>query len=246
MKRFALVSLPLILILAVFWWWSRSLTTIQQTTANKTLPQESNSHIARVVNEQTEKIEATKPNLITGIEADKTSNNVNLAIKQKLQLLEEIINSKNDNDPRLDTEFNNLSAEMKLALTSQYKKISEEDRNGRGTIVFLVARDITSLSDLEFLQSVLKESPCLSLADCKQTSPNKEDSHLGSVDDLTMNYPQIVVLNRIETWLNGPNFSKINSQMLQKVDEVLNAGLASDVPMIADKAASILQQRRRL
>ena len=242
MRRFVLVSLAGALLFAVLWRWSQTPATTSVAPAP-----ESEQFTQRYVNEQlkAEDKSVVELNSSANVENRQVSVRPSLEVTKKLQVLEEILKSKNDNDPRLDTEFKNLSPEMKKALESQYEKRPEEDRNGRGTIAFLVAREISGPEDLEFLSSVLREEPCLSLADCKQTNPSEKDAHLGGVDDLTMNYPQIVVLNQIEKWLGEPKSSQLDSQMLQTVEATLNAALASSVPMISEKAESLLKRIHR-
>ena len=71
--------------------------------------------------------------------------------------LEEILKSKNDNDPRLDKDLSDLSLHFHKALYSKYQSLKPEDRNGRGTLVFLVARDLKNSADIEFLQKVYEE-----------------------------------------------------------------------------------------
>jgi hypothetical protein len=76
-----------------------------------------------------------------------------------------------------------------------------EARNERGTIVFLLGRNITSPEDLAFLRNVLAETPCRSLADCKKPIPPSEEPHWESGTELTLAYPQVVALKGLETYL---------------------------------------------
>src|SRR4051812_35007052 len=48
---------------------------------------------------------------------------------QKVNLLKEILESKNDNDARLDSEFSNLEPEVLKALENEYHKLPAENRN---------------------------------------------------------------------------------------------------------------------
>lgn len=118
---------------------------------------------------------------------------------QKWQSLEEILKSKNDNDPRINAELKNLSTEFHEALYSKYASMKPEDRNERGTLVFLIARDLKSPNDLDFLQKVYQESPCLNLANC-QTS-TEEDPHHGGANQTTLDYPQLVGLYQLDRQL---------------------------------------------
>src|SRR5688572_5521794 len=49
--------------------------------------------------------------------------------KKKMAVLEEIVGTKNDNDPRLDSEFRGLSPEFKRALEGRYHATSKERLN---------------------------------------------------------------------------------------------------------------------
>lgn len=119
--------------------------------------------------------------------------------EQKLWIsVEEIIQSRNDSDSRVSL-LKNLSPEFKNALVSKYSSLKPENRSGRGFIVFLLAKDFKSSADLEFLQSVYKEAPCLSLENCALSTD--DNSHSSGVNQTTLIYPQLVVLYQIEKQL---------------------------------------------
>jgi hypothetical protein len=122
--------------------------------------------------------------------------------ESKIQILDEIFQSKNDNDPRLDKEFRHLSKETKLALEKKYYQFQAEALNEKGTIVFLLGRNLTTQEDFAFMKEVIAEPACLSLSDCSQSShtPETQEHSL----DLTLNYPKIVALKSIERHLNSP------------------------------------------
>ena len=130
----------------------------------------------------------------------------------KVALLDTILKSKNDNDPRLDTEFNNLSAKAKKELQEHYKRLPPEDRNGRGTTVFLIGRNIDSPEDFAFLAEVVSESPCLSLTDCDYADElETQDSHTHKHDnaqEITLAYPQIVALKSLERLSEGSDSTR--------------------------------------
>ena len=119
--------------------------------------------------------------------------------QKKIEILNEILKSKNDNDPRINNELKSLNAEVHRALMAKYNRLAPEDRNGRGTIVFLIARDLKSTADLDFIEKVYQEPPCLSLADCGKAS-TEEGDHLGA-DQTTTNYPQLVALYQLDQQL---------------------------------------------
>jgi hypothetical protein len=127
------------------------------------------------------------------------------AVAAKVEVLEEILKSKNDNDPRLDTEFKTLSKPLKLALARKYNELKAESLNERGTIVFLLGRNLKSSQDFAFIKKVLSEHPCQSLNDC-QKIPESSDPDEEGVNEITLVYPQIVALKSIETYLKkNPN-----------------------------------------
>jgi hypothetical protein len=113
--------------------------------------------------------------------------------EKKLANFLSILASKNDNDPRLDSEFRHLSPELKAKLEGFYKSLPPESLNQKGTVVFLLGRDMESPADADFLLSVLEEPPCLNLLHCSAaglTEGNEEDIANG----VTLAYPQIVAL----------------------------------------------------
>lgn len=129
-------------------------------------------------------------------------------VRQKVEILRQILKSKNDNDPRLDTEFNHLSSESKQALEREYSKFPPEAKNERGTVVFLIGKNLATQEDFDFLTSVVKENPCLSLADCSH-----KDGDLSSHDNngvaVTLEYSQIVAIKALEKYMTThPNDSK--------------------------------------
>jgi hypothetical protein len=133
----------------------------------------------------------------------------------KIQILDEILLSKNDNDPRLDHDFGNLSLETKDAFINKYNRLTLEERNERGTIVFLLGKNIQSDKDLEFFQGVILESPCLSLSDCSKTLP-LDSIHDESQQEITLVYPQLMALKSIERYLNqNPNSSSARRTLQQ-------------------------------
>jgi hypothetical protein len=116
----------------------------------------------------------------------------------KYGVLREIFETKNDNDPRFDTDLKNLSPELKLAFERRYAELAPEKRNERGTVAFLVAREISSAQDVEFLEKVLAEKTCLSLADCSKEAggDSEEEKHLAGINEVTASYPQLTTIQQ--------------------------------------------------
>ena len=123
---------------------------------------------------------------------------------RKLRTLEEILSSRNDNDPRLDSDFNMLSSGEKAAFRRKYGAIAAERRNERGTIVYLLGKNAASPEDWSFLRDVAGEPPCLSLADCVKP-PNGEGD---PGDDVTLAYPSLVALKRAQKALEEGTATK--------------------------------------
>ena len=160
----------------------------------------------------------------------------------KAQLLEQILKSKNDNDPRLDRELKVLSEGAKEIIRGRYAKYPTERRNERGTIVFLLGRNLTSESDFQFLHSVLSEAPCRSLADCKTELPGStasENLHHDLGTGVTLAYPQLVALKAIETYLSGTTQTDSNTAAAIRD---LEAARQSQISRVAVMAEDILNK----
>jgi hypothetical protein len=112
--------------------------------------------------------------------------------EQKVEMLESILSTKNDNDPRLDSEFKDLDAATKAKMRAFYAKLPPESLNQKGTVVFLIGRSLDSPEDAEFLLSVLQEPPCLTLLHCASRVPDQSEEDVGN--EVSLAYPQIVAL----------------------------------------------------
>jgi hypothetical protein len=113
----------------------------------------------------------------------------------KLAELETILLSRNDNDPRLDLDFNGLSTEDKRLFRKKYRDIAAEKRNERGTIVYLLGRNLKTREDWEFFRQVALEPPCLSLSDCSKKPAHGSDEE-ATGDEVTLAYPSLVALRQ--------------------------------------------------
>ncbi len=118
------------------------------------------------------------------------------AAAAKLEELRDILRSKNDNDPRLDADFNALTPEAKRLFRAEYASLPLTRRNERGTIVFLLGRNRLDADDWTFLRDVVGEPPCLSLADCAKNPSTADDEARG--DEVTLAYPQLIALKLTE------------------------------------------------
>ncbi|MGZ3726989.1 MAG: hypothetical protein ACXWQQ_14385 [Pseudobdellovibrio sp.] len=153
--------------------------------------------------------------------------------------LKQIIASKNDNDPRLDNELKKLSPQLHQVLYKQYEATPDEERNVRGLIAFLITRNLSSSADLEFVQKIFQENPCLSLEDCKKAAA-QEDPHHSSVTETTLNYPQLSQLYQIERQLtDNPQILK-DPQMRAGIVSVLRTAENFPAPQVHNKAHDIL------
>lgn len=109
-------------------------------------------------------------------------------VSGKVALLRNILLSGNDNDPRLDSEFRDLTESSKDSLRGFYRKLPADRANERGTVVFLLGREIRGKVDLAFLNDVLAEP--LSLRP-------KEEEHAGFSTELLSAYPQLMAVRAL-------------------------------------------------
>ncbi len=167
----------------------------------------------------------------------------NPEVAEKLQVLAEIFKSKNDNDPRMDQVLKNLSEPVKLALQKQYSETKMEMRNERGTIAFLIGRELAegrgSLTDVEFLKNILLEKPCLSLLDCSKASTggSSEEEHLEGIHETTAHYPQLMDLRYLKQALESGN---LTPEMKASIIATLEAARHSPNERVVQEAEAIL------
>ncbi len=158
--------------------------------------------------------------------------------QKKFSILKEIFASKNDNDPRLDSELRHLSPDLKAAFKQEYQKIPVEKRNERGTLAFLLGRDLKSVDELPFFKSILNEPPCLSLSNCNQVAapPTGEQEHLESMNQTTLFYPQIMTLRMAERQIQEGTDAELKEALLQMIKEASQ----SSVGRVSQEAHAIL------
>ncbi|GIL21275.1 MAG: hypothetical protein BroJett041_23890 [Candidatus Jettenia caeni] len=154
---------------------------------------------------------------------------------QKLiQELDQIILSKNDNDPRIDKDFKGMSQALHRLLEEKYNSYPLEKRAERGMIAFLLARDMSTVQDVDFINQVFSESPCLSLEDCS-APPTSSDPHHTATDQMSLNYPQMAALYQFEKKIQDQDFLS-KSGMKDHVNQALDQAMKSSVPLIVKKA----------
>jgi hypothetical protein len=173
--------------------------------------------------------------------------------QRKIVILEEIFRSKNDNDPRFDTELKELSPELKGAFRQRYHSTALEKRNERGTIIFLMARSMClpsstqaqQVQDLEFLKAVLQEKPCLSLQDCSRDAPapTEEEVHVAGISETTAHYPQLTALNQcLSCYQRAIEAKPPQTWLADQLVELFQSARRSPNPKVVDQAQLILQQ----
>ena len=155
--------------------------------------------------------------------------------RAKLQALEAILASRNDNDPRLDRDFNALSLEAKRLFRKKYQELPLEKRNERGIIVFLLGRNLRAAEDWAFLRGVVNEPPCLSLSDCSRQPRPGGDGEDALGDEVTRAYPCLVALKQAE-------YALVKSTGTPEALEVIRLGKKSATPVVA-RMAEKLEQR---
>lgn len=134
-------------------------------------------------------------------------------------IFQKVVTSRNDNDPRVDQEMKNLSPQMHEGLRKKYHEIPAENRNSRGLVAFLIARDLQSTDDVRFLTSIYQETPCLSMSDCSR--PEAADPHTESTIQTSLNYPQLAGLYQLEQKLERSPELLQNPDMRQEISNLL-------------------------
>ncbi len=166
--------------------------------------------------------------------------------QKKWLMLEQILASKNDNDPRIDTELKGLSPLFKSTLALQYAELKPERFNERGTLVFLVGREIVNPADVDFMRNVLTEKPCLSVSDCSRppAAHAGEDDHREMVNETTTRYPQLMALRALkQKWRELQKDPSGQTDLIRQIRETLEEAARSPDPRIADEAKASLKSK---
>ncbi len=182
---------------------------------------------------QSEEVKIVEPQSIQ-FKPDSRLTDVEL---KKLTAFHEILNSKKDNDPRIDSELKELSPQFKATLSEIYAQLPVESRNGRGLITFLVARDLESVQDARFLQQVFQEAPCLSLQNCTSLAPS--DPHMDGINQTSLSYPQLAALFQLERRLESNQDLLQNPEIKAEVSNILREARQFPVGAVQDRAESI-------
>lgn len=163
--------------------------------------------------------------------------------RQKLNTLGDIIAAKNDNDPRLDSDFRSLSVPLKQAMRAKYYELPAENRAGRGTVVFLLGREIRSPEDVDFLASVVSEKPCLSFENCSQVMPEAQEEgadHHAGINNISLSYPELTSLMAVRNWLEqdrrGPDNLSQNSDLRLSAERFFKSARGSENRLVAQRA----------
>lgn len=241
-KKYFSSILIIALLVAGLFYFLRTRSSVENSAASQKILKPSQMTFAN-------SNQLSEPELVSSDSSDATSSASSSSVfneevqlqpadQKKIEIFDEILKSKNDNDPRINTELKNLTAEVHRTLMVKYNRMAAEDRNGRGTVVFLIARDLKSTADLDFLETVYQEQPCLSMGDC-QKSVEDHDAHETGGNETSINYPQLVGLyqldqqaNRKPELLSDPNFRA-------KFLAVLKAAENFAVPQVHDRALQI-------
>lgn len=161
--------------------------------------------------------------------------------REQASLFDQVIASKNDNDPRFDTDLRVLAPGARALLRERYANFAPEKRNERGTTVFLLGRNLETPEDFEFMGQVLSEAPCRSLESCDRDSPaeTRENAHHDIGVEVTLAYPQIVALKSLERVLSTPGADPaLVSQAMAKI----RAARDSKVRRVSEMAESLLRR----
>jgi hypothetical protein len=78
---------------------------------------------------------------------------------RKIVVLQELMDSKNERDPRIEKDLSDLSPEVKSVVETLYTETPASQTQERGMIVLVLGRQITQKADIDFLKQVLMEKP---------------------------------------------------------------------------------------
>ncbi|MCM0607241.1 MAG: hypothetical protein KA715_14220 [Xanthomonadaceae bacterium] len=214
--RAALIVLGLFFVLGLTWW---ALTPKKDQSITEGEVLEVASMLATVPGDST-----GQPKQIQTKEKSYSDN--------KLDILNQVLSAHDDNDMRLDTELKFLTTEEKRSFIDRYQALPFEDRNGRGTIVFLIGRNLTTQEDFKFISNIFLEPYCRSLANCSEPpKPTEEDPHLSGTDEVTLSYPQLTAMKALEKLCSEPTTDS-NSAQKSLALEALRVAEGFDHPKI--------------
>lgn len=163
-----------------------------------------------------------------------TSTAATIPAEKQTEVLESILKSGNDNDPRLDSDLKVLSEPAKQSFGKKYESIPAEKRNEKGTIVFLLGRNLQTENDIVFMGKVLREEPCRGLKNCREDML-QGDAHSESGIEVTLAYPQIMALKALERILSQGRTHPLFTRSMEEVKAATN----SPVDIIAKMAKDL-------
>jgi hypothetical protein len=159
-------------------------------------------------------------------------------VVRQLQMLDEILANHNDNDPRLDSDLRMLKPEARQAMREKYQTLPTEQRNNRGTLVFLLGRNLDQVDDFDFISQVLAEPACLSLENCSHGEKPAQSGDVahGGVHATVLAYPQIVALRSLKKILEH---SGEDAGFRLKARDLISVARQSPIPEVAHMAEHI-------
>lgn len=177
----------------------------------------------------------------TSVQQAKTEVTAEDPLQKKSVLLDTILASKNDNDPRLDTDFKNLNEDEKSLLQKKYAQRAKEKLNERGTLIFLLGRETDSYSDLTFIKQAVLEQPCNNMNNCESTEEVPKDEH-AVADQITLVYPQVMALKSLELILKspdkGPSLKNYAQEIVFEASKSRNTTVSSVAQKILETTAN--------
>ena len=177
--------------------------------------------------------------LVAPSRVTKAAEPVREPASKPMATLNEILSAHADNDPRLDTELLHLDAPTKQLFRERYASIAREEQNDRGTIIFLLGRNIVDADDVQFLVSVLSETPCLSLENCG-TPPARTNAH-EAPSDMALAYSQAVSIVSFERFLTANPTSDLRGSILESLQAAKHSS-SSTISRLSEKALSKFQR----
>ena len=115
--------------------------------------------------------------------------------------------------------------------------MAPEDRAGRGTIVFLLGRELTRSEDFTFISEVVSEKPCLSMANCAHEDSGHDEAtlHHDAISGVTLAYPGLAAVKSLETWFKANSDANLRAD----AEKALHSARESQSGLVANHAAGI-------
>lgn len=157
----------------------------------------------------------------------KTENKIDEKTHEKLARLEQVLSSNHDHHPELDTEFRQLTPALKTAMVNRYHSLDPSALNQRGTLVFILGREIQDSGDLQFFRQVLTEN-------------SKQPGAKTFSDDLSDHYPSVMAIRMQEERVKEEKASVLRGE----VEAILSEAASSPNPVIAREAKQALGRLR--